>query len=89
VGTFAPNKWGLYDMHGNVEEWCWDWYDADYYESGPDQDPHGPASGSERVVRGGRWSDPGKWLRSAYRYMWGPGYFGSGMGFRLVCSEGQ
>ena len=52
VGYFAANGYGLYDMAGNISEWCWDWY-VDYYSSGSQTDPHGPASGSARVNRAG------------------------------------
>jgi len=55
VGKKAPNGLGLYDMTGNVLEWCWDWYDEDYYSSSPANDPMGAAAGSYRVVRGGSW----------------------------------
>jgi formylglycine-generating enzyme required for sulfatase activity len=57
VGTFAPNGYGLYDVAGNVQEFCSDWYDAKYYASSPQQNPTGPASGKDAVMRGGTWGD--------------------------------
>ena len=65
VGSFKPNRLGLYDMHGNVAEWCWDVYGP--YGEGPQTDPAGPAEGTRRVNRGGGWNDFAKNLRSAYR----------------------
>ncbi|NLO44869.1 MAG: formylglycine-generating enzyme family protein, partial [Candidatus Cloacimonetes bacterium] len=55
VGGKAPNGLGIYDMSGNVWEWCWDWWDASYYSSSPSNNPKGPASGTRRVLRGGSW----------------------------------
>jgi formylglycine-generating enzyme required for sulfatase activity len=65
VGSFAPNPWGLYDMQGNVREWCWDWYGG--YSSGAQTNPRGPVSGTDRVMRGGSCVDYGRDLRSADR----------------------
>lgn len=67
VGSFMPNAWGLYDMHGNVAEWCWDWHNDEYYAKSPAEDPRGPNSGHWRVLRGGHWETSGSGLRSAWR----------------------
>ena len=56
VASFSPNAWGLYDIHGNVYEWCQDWYEKNY-PSGNVTDPEGPSSGSDRVLRGGSWGN--------------------------------
>jgi formylglycine-generating enzyme required for sulfatase activity len=65
VGIFAPNAWGLYDMHGNVEEWCWNWSGGPY-NSNPQTDPTGPDSGNSKITRGGSWKDACIHLRSAF-----------------------
>jgi acetoin utilization deacetylase AcuC-like enzyme/formylglycine-generating enzyme required for sulfatase activity len=67
VGQKKPNAWGLYDMHGNVAEWCNDLYVEGYYQQSPAQDPRGPAEGKERVLRGGAWNSTAASCRSAYR----------------------
>ena len=77
-----PNAWGLYDMNGNVYEWCRDFYET--YPSGPAIDPKGPFSGTYRVLRGGYWSIYAQYCRSATRDYMTPGYRHNGIGFRLV-----
>jgi len=67
VGSFAPNGYGLYDMAGNVWEWCADWLSSSYYAISPVQNPTGPDSGSTHVLRGGSWAGPAYHLRAAYR----------------------
>jgi formylglycine-generating enzyme required for sulfatase activity len=89
VGKKAANAWGLYDMHGNVYEWCGDWYNASYYsEAGAGADPAGPAAGSYRVSRGGYWYDAARYLRSAFRSYYFPWDRFDYIGFRLVRPAG-
>jgi len=83
VGKKPANAWGLYDMHGNVFEWCWDWY-YDTYPSVAETDPVGPPAGSFRVLRGGSWYSGAADLRSASRLLDNPHFRFSWMGFRLV-----
>ncbi len=84
VKTKEPNAWGLYDMHGNVLEWCSDWFDTDYYKTSPASDPTGPKSVSHRVLRGGDWSRHASYCRSAFRFHNAPSLRDSVIGFRLA-----
>ena len=86
VGGFQPNAWGLYDMHGNVGEWVWDWYGD--YDTQAQTDPTGPASGTLRVNRGGGWNDFAKNLRSAYRATLPLDSSSFNLGFRLARNVG-
>ena len=85
VGSYLPNAWGLYDMHGNVYEWCLDWHNSSYGTAAV-TDPAGPAAGSYRVLRGGSWGSSARVCRSANRfnYVYPPNSYNS-LGFRVAC----
>ena len=96
VGSYPPNAYGLYDMHGNVAEWCSDFYDPDYYKKSPKDDPKGPAEGVMptgfannfyHVVRGGCWLDEARACRAAYRFRLQPTEPYRLVGFRVVCEQ--
>ena len=85
VGTKQPNAWGLYDMHGNVWEWCRDWFEM--YRGGAVTNPTGPTSGSVRVGRGGSWRSKVEYCSSSNRSRGLPGFRDAGTGFRLALSS--
>ena len=84
VGQFPPNAWGLYDMHGNVWEWCQDWYNEKYYEQSPAHDPHGSIAGEFRIYRGGSWYSYAISCRVANRDHAAPQKNTYMIGFRVV-----
>ncbi len=86
-GSLAPNAWGLFDMHGNVWQWCEDWYDKDYYNNSPRANPLNTKEGSARVLRGGCWNSFARDCRSAIRDRSEPSYRGSFVGFRVARSS--
>jgi formylglycine-generating enzyme len=84
VGSYPVTFWNLYDMHGNINEWCNDWYEHDY--NGDQTDPAGPASGSNRTLRGGHWAQEARYCRSAFRDDIIPSRSDPNIGFRFVRS---
>ncbi len=91
VGEKKPNNWGLYDMHGNVWEWCQDWYDANYYaelsKKGEAVNPQGPANENTRVLRGGSWLNNPLLARAVFRVNNRPAIRDDNFGFRVLCSR--
>jgi formylglycine-generating enzyme required for sulfatase activity len=87
VGLKEANAWGLHDMHGNVSEWVQDWYDWEYYKASPAIDPTGPATGTQRVLRGGDITSIAYQARSAWRGLLEPTARSYRAGFRLVKSQ--
>jgi formylglycine-generating enzyme required for sulfatase activity/serine/threonine protein kinase len=84
VGSFQANAFGLFDMHGNVREWCGDWSADDYYAASPEDDPHGPPAGTARVFRGGAWTTAASDCRASSRGASNPSFASLGLGFRVA-----
>jgi formylglycine-generating enzyme required for sulfatase activity len=86
VDAYPPNAWSLYDLHGNVSEWCADWFDEDYYSRSPRKNPAGADEGDdmERVLRGGSWHDHGEFCRAAFRYNRPPDESRNEFGLRVL-----
>ena len=89
VGQKKPNAWGLYDMHGNVWEWCQDWYDAAYYAKSPTDDPNCAGMESVHAIRGGSWYFDAGYCRSAVRSEFERWYQGDFLGLRVSRVAGQ
>ena len=84
VGIFRPNSWGLCDIHGNVWQWCDDWYGKNYYQESDKKDPKGSNNGRSHVLRGGSWHDSPFFCRSAERFDLDPSFCNHAIGFRVV-----
>ena len=84
IGQLKPNAWDLYDVHGNVHEWCQDWFDRNYYSQSPSNLPLGPSSGLAKVLRGGDWGSEDWYCRCASRSLSSPDRRSNRLGFRLV-----
>jgi formylglycine-generating enzyme required for sulfatase activity len=89
VGQKLPNQLGLHDMLGNVNEWCWDGYGAEYYKQSPSDDPRGPSGATRRVIRGGGWLRDPRYCRSADRDWRQPVVRGLDLGFRVARGQSQ
>ena len=83
VGSYPSNAWGIHDMHGNVWEWCRDWYQGDYYEDGQ-IDPSGPETGDRKIARGASFANQGGAARAAWRHTFEPDMSSPFVGFRAV-----
>ena len=85
IGSFEPNAWGIYDMHGNIWEWCWDWWAP--FEASTLVDPHGPLAGTHKAERGGCWEVGPEMCRQAYRHYVEPDQKRSYLGFRIARTQ--